>query len=118
VRPGLTREIRIGETAMGRLESGDSVIGDSTYADVLTFRPTMPGRVTILLRSSDFDAYLLLQDADGRTLASDDDGGSGTDAQLTYAVVAGRAYRIVANSYGGAERATGAYRITVRSAGN
>jgi len=118
VRPGLTREIRIGETAMGRLESGDSVIGDSTYADVLTFRPTMSGRVTILLRSSDFDAYLLLQDADGRTLASDDDGGSGTDAQLTYAVVAGRAYRIVANSYGGAERATGAYRITVRSAGN
>jgi hypothetical protein len=117
LRPGLVREIRMGETAMGRLEPGDSVMGDSTYADALTFRPTRSERVTILLRSSDFDAYLLLQDADGRTLASDDDGGSGTDAQLTYAVVAGRAYRIVANSYG-AERATGAYRLTVRPAGN
>ena len=116
-RPGQVREIRIGETAMGRLEPGDSVLGDSTYADVLTFRPPTSGRVTILLRSSDFDAYLLLQDADGHTLASDDDGGTGTDAQLTYAVVAGRSYRLVANSYG-AERVTGAYRLTVRPAGN
>ena len=115
-RPGEVREIRIGETATGRLEPGDSVMGDSTYADIVTFRPTTSARVTVLLRSSDFDAYLLLQDADGRTLASDDDGGSGTDAQLTYAVVAGRTYRLVANSYG-AERATGAYRLTVRAAG-
>lgn len=116
-RPGQVRDIRLGETAMGRLEPGDSVLGDSTYSDALTFRPTTAGRVTILLRSSDFDAYLMLQDADGRTLASDDDGGSGTDAQLTYAVVAGRTYRLVANSYG-AELVTGAYRLTVRPAAN
>ena len=117
-RPGLAGQIRLGETVTGRLEPGDSVMGDSTFADVLTFRPTTSGRVTILLRSSDFDAYLLLQDAEGRTLASDDDGGSGTDAQLTYAVVAGRAYRIVANSFAGVERATGGYRLTVRAAAN
>jgi hypothetical protein len=117
-RPGQAGELRLGETAAGRLESGDSVLGDSTYADSFTFRPAASGRVTFLLRSSDFDAYLLLQDAEGRTLASDDDGGAGTDAQLTYAVVAGRTYRLVANSYAGAERATGAYRLTARPAGN
>jgi hypothetical protein len=116
-RPGQPREIRLGETAMGRLEVGDSMMGDSTYADVFTFRPTTSGRVTLQLRSSDFDAYLLLQDADGRTLASDDDSGSGTDSQLTFAVMAGRTYRVVANSYG-AERVTGAYRLTVQAAGN
>ncbi|MEK7668897.1 MAG: PPC domain-containing protein [Gemmatimonadota bacterium] len=114
-RPGQAIEVRPGETYMGRLEPGDSIMGDSSYADVCLFRPTVSGRVVIQVRSSDFDAYLMLQDAEGRTLASDDDGGSGTDAQLSYEVVAGRTYRILANSYG-EERQTGAYRVTVRPA--
>lgn len=111
--PGRVAEVRLGETVTGRLEAGDSVLGDSSYADVLLFRPAAAGRVVIQLRSTDFDAYLLLQDADGHTLASDDDGGSGTDSQLMYEVEAGRTYRIVANSYGD-ERSTGLYRLTVR----
>lgn len=110
---GRVAEVRLGETVTGRLEAGDSAMGDSSYADVFLFRPAAAGRVVIQLRSTDFDAYLLLQDADGRTLASDDDGGSGTDAQLTYEVEAGRTYRIVANSYGD-ERSTGLYRLMVR----
>jgi hypothetical protein len=112
--PGRVVEVRLGETYTGRLEPGDSAMGDSSYADVFLFRPAWSGQVLFQLRSSDFDAYLLLQDADGRTLASDDDGGSGTDSQLTFEVVAGRAYRVVANSYG-EERSTGLYRLTVRS---
>jgi hypothetical protein len=114
-RPGQEIELRLGETTMGRLEPGDSVMGDRSFADVFVFRPTVSGRVVIQVRSSDFDAFLILQDAEGRTLASDDDGGTGTDAQLTYEVVAGRAYRILANSYG-EERRTGAYRVIVRPA--
>ena len=112
--PGRALEASLGETYTGRLEPGDSAMGDSSYADVFLFRPVSSGQVVFQLRSSDFDAYLLLQDADGRTLASDDDGGSGTDAQLTYGVVAGRTYRVVANSYG-EERSTGLYRLTLRS---
>lgn len=114
-RPGQETELRLGETTMGRLEPGDSVMGDQSYADVFVFRPTVSGRIVIQVRSSDFDAYLIVQDAEGRTLASDDDGGTGLDAQLTYEVVAGRTYRILANSYG-EERRTGAYRVTVRPA--
>ena len=114
-RPGQEIELRLGETTMGRLEPGDSVMGDQSYADVFVFRPTVSGRVVIQVRSSDFDAYLIVQDAEGRTLATDDDGGTGTDAQLTYEVVAGRTYRILANSFG-EERHTGAYRVTVRPA--
>jgi hypothetical protein len=90
-------------------------MGDQSYADVFVFRPIVSGRVVIQVRSSDFDAYLIVQDAEGRTLATDDDGGTGTDAQLTYEVVAGRTYRILANSFG-EERHTGAYRVTVRPA--
>jgi hypothetical protein len=114
-RPGQQIELRLGETTMGRLEPGDSVMGDHSFADVFVFRPAVSGRVVIQVRSSDFDAYLIVQDAEGRTLASDDDGGTGTDAQLTYEVVAGRSYRILANSYG-EERRTGAYRVIVRPA--
>jgi hypothetical protein len=109
---GRGSELREGQTVFGRLESGDSVVGDSTYADVFTFRAERDGDITVNLRSSEFDAYLLVQDAEGMTLATDDDGGNGTDSRLTLHVTRGRTYRIIANSFG-EDRATGSYRIAV-----
>lgn len=114
-RPGRGGEIRPGQVHMGRLEQGDSLLGDSTYADVLTFRATDSGELTIDMRSADFDAYLILKDAEGATLATDDDGGEGTDSRIAHHVERGRTYRIYANSYG-EDRATGLYRLTLRFA--
>ena len=54
-----------------------------------------------------------MQDASGRTLVTDDDSGSASDARITYAVTAGQTYRILAISYGDS-RDTGAYRLSVR----
>jgi len=115
-RPGEVAAIDAGKTLIGRLEPGDSTIGDSTYADVFLFTPRTSGQAVIDLRSADFDAYLILQDADGHVLVTDDDSGGGSDARITYDVTAGRRYRILANSYGGA-RDTGLYRLSVRLAG-
>jgi hypothetical protein len=115
-RPGRAVEVRDGQTVFGRLESGDSLVGDSTYADIVTFRAPRDGDVTIDLVSGDFDAYLIVKDAQGVTLATDDDGGEGTNARITLHVDAGRTYRIVANSYG-EDRATGLYRLSVRYGG-
>ena len=112
-RPGAVTDITAGTTVVGRLEAGDSTVGDSTYADIFVFRPGQTGRAVIDLRSADFDAYLILQDAAGNVLVTDDDSGSGTDARITYNVTAGRTYRILANSYGGS-RDTGTYRLSVR----
>ena len=98
---------------VGRLEPGDSTVGDSSYADVFLLRPQTSGEAVIDLRSVDFDAYLILQDAAGHTLMTDDDSGSGSDARITYPVIAGQTYRILANSYGDA-RDTGTYRLSVR----
>ncbi len=112
-RPGAVTEIRAGTTVVGRLEPGDSTAGDSTYADVFLFRPQQSGQAVMDLKSADFDAYLILQDASGRVLTTDDDSGSGTDARITYTVTAGQTYRILANSYGGS-RDTGTYRLSVR----
>jgi hypothetical protein len=113
--PGRVLELKDGDAVMGRLESGDSLVGDSTYADVYLFRAERSGEVQIDLRSGDFDAFLLLQDASGRTLDSDDDGGSGRDSRLRYHVAQGVTYRVLANSYG-EERATGGYRLSLQFA--
>jgi hypothetical protein len=113
--PGKPAEIRAGDFLVGRLEPGDSTVGDGTYGDLFLFRPQASGEAIIDLRSSDFDAYLILQDAAGRTLLTDDDGGEGTNARITSRVNAGETYRIIANSYGGT-RTTGSYRISVRLA--
>jgi hypothetical protein len=110
---GGVQELSAGETFTGRLEAGDSVLGDSTLADFWLFRPTRSGEVVVDLRSGDFDAYLIIQDASGSVLASDDDGGSGTDSRVTVRVRAGATYRILASSYG-SERATGSYRLSLR----
>jgi hypothetical protein len=112
-RPGEVSEVRAGTTVSGRLEPGDSTAGDSTSADIFLFRPRTSGEAVIDLRSRDFDAYLILQDATGHVLMTDDDSGSGSDARISYGVTAGQTYRILANSYGGS-RDTGAYRLSVR----
>ena len=114
-RPGRAVVLREGETVLGRLESGDSLVGDSTYADTFTFHAPRDGDVTIDLTSSAFDAYLIVKDAEGATLGTDDDGGDGTNARLTLHVQNGRTYRILANSYG-EDRATGLYRLALRYA--
>ncbi len=115
-RPGQVVEIHAGDMLVGRLEAGDSTVGDSTFADAFTFRPPTSGQAVIDLRSSDFDAFLILEDAAGRTLVTDDDSGEGTNARITYRVNAGETYRILANSYGGT-RTTGTYRLSVRLTG-
>lgn len=113
--PGRVQEIRAGDMLLGRLEPGDSTVGDGTYGDAFLFTPRAPGQAVIDLRSSDFDAFLILQDATGQTLLTDDDSGEGTNARITYQVNAGTTYHIIANSYGGT-RTTGTYRISVRLA--
>jgi hypothetical protein len=114
-RPGEAEEIRAGDVLVGRLEPGDSIVGDGTYGDLFLFRPQVSGEAVIDLRASDFDAYLILEDEAGHTLLTDDDSGEGTNARITYQVSAGETYRIIANSYGGTHT-TGTYRISVRLA--
>jgi hypothetical protein len=113
-RPGRPAELRDGQTVMGRLEPGDSLVGDSTFADVYTFRAARDGDVQIDLRSGDFDAYLIVKDQRGATLATDDDGsGEGTNSRITLSVRNGQMYRVYANSFG-EDRASGMYRLSLR----
>jgi hypothetical protein len=111
-QPGRVSQLAADQPILGRLEQGDSVVGDSTWADVFTFRAPRDGDVTIDLRSGDFDAYLLVRDAEGATM-TDDDGGEGTNARIAMHVQRGMTYRIYANSYGH-DRDHGLYRLSLR----
>lgn len=56
--------------------------------------------VTITLTSDDFDAYLILRDADGAEIAVDDDSAGGTNARIQdFTLPVDGIYTIVAGSY-------------------
>ncbi len=115
---GSYAEIAIGQVVRGALASGDEKLADDSYADTYRFTGTAGLRVTITLKSSDFDAYLSVGRAqDGRftEIESDDDGGDGTDAQLELALPGTGEYLVRANTL--MEGETGAYELQVQVAG-
>ncbi len=69
-------------------------------------------RVVIDMESDDVDAYLRVLRNDGTQIATNDDGGSGSDARLEYQAPYAGAYLVIATSYAAGE--TGAYRVRVR----
>ena len=70
--------------------------------------------VRIDLTSSDFDAYLHLQDEDGKTLAEDDDGGDGSNSRIVYKIKKPGTYKLVVTSF---DKKLSAYNLTVVPAG-
>jgi serine protease Do len=105
--------IRVGQTRAGLLEPGDHTMGDGTWADVWYLTLTAGQRVTIELRSRDFDAYLQLLDPAGNRLAEDDDSAGRSDARIMYTAREAGRYQIVVNNYDD-EPDTGRYTLTVR----
>src|SRR5262249_55481308 len=65
---------------------------DATFADVYELDMPSDGTVDLNLKSSDFDAYLVLLDAKGNVLGEDDDSGDGTNARINVPLAAGTYY--------------------------
>ena len=59
---------------------------------------------------SDWDNWLRIEDAKGKQLAEDDDGGGGTDAQIVFECKTAGEYRVIVTSF---EPATGDFIVTV-----
>jgi hypothetical protein len=64
------------------------------------------------LKSGAFDAYLYLQDPDGKVLAEDDDSGGGLNSRIIHRAAKSGEYRIVATSLGGTS--TGQFTLSVK----
>lgn len=110
--------LRTGQPATGELAAGDAQLNDDSFVDLYVYRGVPGERVTATLRSSDFNAYLLVatvEAGDLTTLGQDDDGAGDQDARVTFTVGGDGVYVVQANSYSAGE--TGAYTLVVERAG-
>ena len=107
--------IAVGESRSGRLEFSDRRADDGSFYDCYALSIARAGSVAVRLDSGDFDAYLALYEGpqcDGESLASDDDSGGGTSAQIVQDLRPGT-YSVRANTLGSAEQ--GDYTLSVTS---
>jgi serine protease Do len=65
----------------------------------------------INLDSDQFDAYVRIEDGNGKLLAFDQDSGGGRNAQLTFRAHRAGVYRIIVTAFDGR---TGEYRLQLR----
>jgi hypothetical protein len=107
-----------GQTVNGRLSQTDLRLGDDSYYDAYRFQGRAGERVTLTMRSSDFDTYLAIGRGSGdafEEVESDDDGAGGTDSRLEITLPASGEYEVHANSL--SRNVTGAYTLLLSSGG-
>ena len=110
--PPPSTPVAIGDTVEGELSDSDGVNAQGQRADIYGFSGVSGQRVRVELMSDVFDTYLQLSDADGASLAEDDDGaGEGTNSRLTYTLTADGDYLIEARAF--SEDGAGAYSLTL-----
>jgi len=102
-----------GEKVRGELTFTDHTLSDGTYYDLYAFYGQAGWRLAISLSSQEFDAYLWLYDEERQVIASDDDGGKGTDALIKTRLPADGTYYVLVNAYGEGE--TGAYQLELEA---
>lgn len=96
--------IEIGQTIEGTLEQDDAILDDNTYYDIYTFRATAGTRVSITLRSDDFDSFLAfgrwINDDIEISETDDDSGGgfTGYDSQLQLTIPSTGTWAIQVNT--------------------
>jgi hypothetical protein len=96
---------------LGPEDKGDPKIRKDCFQKAHVLKMA-PGRIyTITLQSADFDAYLFLQDSQGKVLAEDDDSGGGLNARILFTPTREDIYRIIVTTFD--EKETGAYTLTV-----
>jgi CHAT domain-containing protein/Flp pilus assembly protein TadD len=93
-------------------ESSEVLPDDGTHFNTHQFEGTAGQIVIIDLISEEFDAYLLLLGSDNVLIAQDDDGGSETNARITFMLPTTGTYSVLANSYTAGE--IGSYQLTVQ----
>lgn len=115
-KTGDNPRITLGQSQVGALESSDPVLTDGTHFDTWIFEGSAGQAISASLRSTEFDAYLLLAQQtpdDLVILTEDDDSAGGTDARVNYVLPANGTYALLANSFYAGE--VGAYTLTLEA---
>jgi hypothetical protein len=108
-------------SAQESIQPGDSVEGQlssTSSSNAYTFSGTAGQGVVITLISSEFDAFLVLQDSTGNTVAEDDDSAGRLNARITATLAADDEYTVLATSLrayrsNGQFTASGAYTLSL-----
>lgn len=96
----------------GRLSPGGQTLNDGSLFQIIPFEGRAGQSVQIMLQSTEFDTYLILADAEGNSLASNDDISSGnTNSMIRLTLPYTGTYNIVVNAYN--SNGSGQYLITV-----
>ncbi|HYO87874.1 MAG TPA: hypothetical protein VER79_04455, partial [Candidatus Limnocylindrales bacterium] len=101
--------IALGDTVQGELTA-------SANANVYSLEVEAGTTVQITLVSDDFDPYLVLSDAEGNQLVTDDDSAGNLGSRISYTFADAATYQITATSFAahnGSTGATGAYTLSV-----
>jgi uncharacterized protein YdeI (BOF family) len=125
-----------GDNSMGGSMGGNmQTMGSSADATVIEIGGTVTGEltedapnalyrfsgeegqsVTITLTSEDFDSYLILQDADGNVIETNDDGAGNLNSLISFTLPSSDDFFIVVETYGhynGGEPIAGAYELSL-----
>jgi tetratricopeptide (TPR) repeat protein len=103
------------ETITGELTANSPVLeDDGSYYEPHTFEGTAGETLTFDLTSDDFDAFLILQNPSGESIAQEDDGAGRTNARITATLPVTGTYTLLVNSYAAEE--TGTYLLDMRTA--
>lgn len=104
--------IEIGSAVESSLEAADPTLPGKGRYRVFRLVAGKSAKLTIRLESRQFDAYLLVRDQDGTTIAEDNDSGPGDNAQALFEAEAGKEYAVLAVS--GVEEGSGELKLEVR----
>ncbi|HYW13080.1 MAG TPA: hypothetical protein VE871_14065 [Longimicrobium sp.] len=111
--------LRPGQRVRGELVAADGKLDDESHFDDYPYDMRRGGRITVTLRSDDFDAFLHVgrRAADGtlENLQSDDDGAGGTDARVEYVADQDGPVTLRVNTLGPGE--TGEYTLELEADG-
>lgn len=77
----------------------DKILQDGSFFNDYRFSGQKDQIVRIEMKSNAFDTYIILLDADGNTIATDDDSGGAQNAQIDVALPYQGQYRVIANTY-------------------
>ncbi|HET6765329.1 MAG TPA: pre-peptidase C-terminal domain-containing protein [Longimicrobiaceae bacterium] len=113
--PVVARPLAIGASVTDSLGSGDPKERDGTYYQPWRFTGRRGQAVNITLKSSAFDAYLLMEGPGRSFWVSNDDGAGGTDSRILATLPADGEYTVKANAF--REGGTGAYELSSTSTG-
>lgn len=109
---GTVGQIQRGQFVTGRLTLSDARLGDNSPFQAWAYFGQAGEMITLDVMSSDFDAYAVVQDANGAVLARNDNAGEGRNARITYTFPYTGMYRLIANT--ARRNAIGAYTLSVR----